>query len=85
MAGRVSIRYRTSPGWNGEKTIIQPINGFQFDGFVQWVDVAKLKETNVGLLKCIACGSNDWTDNGRYMNEYECACCGAFVSTEPKQ
>lgn len=31
------------------------------------------------------CGADDWTDNGRTMNEYECACCGEFILTEPKQ
>ena len=30
------------------------------------------------VLKC-ACGSNNWTENGRFINEYECDCCGEYV------
>jgi hypothetical protein len=38
-------------------------------------------------LKCL-CGADDWSDNGRFMHEYECICCGQYVSAyeyrEPK-
>ena len=30
------------------------------------------------------CGADNWTDNGRTMNEYECGCCGEFILTQPK-
>tara|TARA_R110000850_G_scaffold69215_2_gene153809 strand:- start:198 stop:452 length:255 start_codon:yes stop_codon:yes gene_type:complete len=25
------------------------------------------------------CGSNDWTDDGRFMNEYQCNGCAGFL------
>lgn len=31
------------------------------------------------ILQC-KCGSNDWTDNGRHINEYECNSCGLFLT-----
>ncbi|MBM68206.1 MAG: hypothetical protein CME43_01855 [Haliea sp.] len=36
-------------------------------------------EGKVFVLKC-RCGSNEWTDNGRTINEYECDGCGQFVT-----
>jgi hypothetical protein len=33
----------------------------------------------VFVLQC-RCGSNDWSDNGRTINEYECNGCGQFVT-----
>lgn len=39
----------------------------------------------VFVLEC-RCGSNDWTDNGRSVNEYECNGCGQFATVlEDKQ
>lgn len=35
-------------------------------------------EGRVFIIKC-KCGSNDWTDNGRTVNEYECDGCGGFL------
>ena len=35
-------------------------------------------EGKVYTLKCL-CGGNDWNDNGRFVNEHECSCCGEFV------
>ncbi|ANM46601.1 hypothetical protein BI036_gp091 [Morganella phage vB_MmoM_MP1] len=34
------------------------------------------------ILKCL-CGANDWTDNGRFLHEYECGCCGQFIEVFP--
>lgn len=39
-------------------------------------------EGKISRLKCI-CGSDDWTDNGRFMHEYECAGCGQYVEAYP--
>lgn len=35
-------------------------------------------EGKVYVLKC-KCGGNDWSDNGRSINEFECQCCGQFL------
>jgi len=35
-------------------------------------------ESQRKVLLC-RCGSNDWTDNGRFTNEYECNGCGQLV------
>ncbi len=32
----------------------------------------------VYTLKC-TCGSNNWTENGRFIGEMECGCCGKYV------
>ena len=29
----------------------------------------------VYVIKCPDCGSSDFTDDGRYRNEYSCVCC----------
>lgn len=36
-------------------------------------------EGKIFVLKC-RCGSNDWTGNGRDINEYECDGCGQFIT-----
>tara|TARA_R110000772_G_scaffold245181_3_gene358593 strand:+ start:981 stop:1241 length:261 start_codon:yes stop_codon:yes gene_type:complete len=45
---------------------------------------SKANENDAGegrryVLEC-KCGANDWTDNGRSINEYECNCCGQFIT-----
>ena len=35
-------------------------------------------EGKMFVLKC-TCGSNDWVDSGRTINEYECNGCGEFI------
>lgn len=74
----VSIKYSTY--WGGIRK--QSLAGFSV-GNKPWVTVREGYEKP--LLVFCTCGANDWTDNGRRMNEYECACCGEFVLTEPKQ
>lgn len=74
----VSIKYRAY--WGGTRK--QPLAGFSV-GNKPWVNVRENYEKP--LLVICTCGANDWTDNGRSMNEYECGCCGEFVLTEPKQ
>lgn len=77
MSG-VSIEYRTY--WGGTRK--QPLAGFAV-GSKPWVTVREDHEKP--LLVVCPCGANNWTENGRWMNEYECDCCGEFVLTEPKQ
>ncbi|QTL40557.1 hypothetical protein ACNFJN_04430 [Xenorhabdus budapestensis] len=36
------------------------------------------KRGNVRFITCL-CGSNDWNENGRFINEYECNGCGGFI------
>jgi len=36
------------------------------------------KETEKTVLLC-ACGSNDWNEDGRFINEYACNGCGNFI------
>jgi hypothetical protein len=32
----------------------------------------------IRLIGCL-CGSTEWLENGRFINEYECNCCGQFI------
>ncbi|HBX1867347.1 hypothetical protein [Klebsiella pneumoniae] len=77
---QIFIRYEN---YDGSSTR-QEIAGFQFDGMRTWVDVGKLRDGHRGEIKCVRCGANNWTDNGRSINEYECGCCGSFITVEPK-
>lgn len=58
------------------------VGGFRFEGEAQWrtrfgyVPLSKPSQFRTLLCKC---GANNWSDNGRFINEYECQCCGAFV------
>ncbi|AFB84066.1 hypothetical protein F418_p49 [Hafnia phage Enc34] len=76
----VFIRYTTPRG----KTKIQEIESFCFDGMRTWYQVGSARAGTQGELKCLMCNSNNWTENGRTINEYECAGCGYFVKVEPK-
>lgn len=75
MAGAV-IRYESYSSSNCR----QLISGFSFEG-KPWATVQEAP--NQVRVLCI-CGADNWTDNGRTMNEYECACCGEYILTEPK-
>ena len=56
------------------------ISEFMFDGETHtYVENLGLDENKNYHLKC-KCGSNDWVDNGRDINEYECNVCGQFVT-----
>lgn len=74
----VSIKYETY--WGGTRK--QPLAGFSV-GNKPWI-VCEEKYEKPLVVLC-SCGANNWTENGRTINEYECACCGEFVLTEPKQ
>ncbi|AUR83614.1 hypothetical protein NVP1038O_04 [Vibrio phage 1.038.O._10N.286.51.C2] len=63
--------------------VVDRVSSYQFDGEQgPWVE-AHEKVAPLGkifVLTC-KCGSNDWNDNGRDINEYECGGCGQFIST----
>jgi len=80
MMNQIFIRHEN---WSGSDER-QEIAGFQFSGMSTWVDVSKLRDGHRGEIKCLLCGSNNWTDNGRSINEYECGSCGNFITVEPK-
>ena len=64
----------------GESSGRMKISEWRFDGNIVSTD-AREKDAGEGkyyFLKC-KCGSNNWTDNGRHINEYECDSCGQFV------
>lgn len=72
----LSIRYNSYSS-NNER---QEIAGFSI-GSRPW---QTSPETDKPLVILCTCGANNWTDNGRTMNEYECDCCGEYILTEPK-
>lgn len=55
----------------------------RFDGDAQWTELPKKPVTKgmAPLFKC-KCGSTEFSDNGRKINEYECPCCFEFVEIE---
>lgn len=79
MMSRVFIRYES----HYRPDVKQEVAGFIFDGKDRWVNVSSLPHGTSGELLCQKCGANNWTENGRSINEYECGCCGAFVTVEP--
>ena len=75
MAKGIYFKYRDC---SSDKTI--KASAFSF-GDEQWINSHE-KEAGEGrryVIKC-KCGANDWTDNGRSINEYECGCCGQFIT-----
>lgn len=80
--GNIHIRYTSNSWRNGSRSLIQPLVWWRHEGIKRGFYAHQVPAD--GAIKCLACGANDWTDNGQYMNQYECACCGAFVTTEPK-
>lgn len=60
------------------------VAGYCFDG-CQWVNVADIPRSGRFEIRCNKCKSNDWTENGRFVNEYECAGCGNYIQVEHKQ
>lgn len=58
------------------------VGSFRFEGDTQWRSnfgyVPLNKPSQFRTLLC-KCGADDWSDNGRFINEYECQSCGAFM------
>ena len=82
MAGKVGLYIKYEPmASRTSKSEYQRISSFRFEGNITDTK-AHDKEAPDGkafVLNCSRCGSNDWTDNGRNINEYECRPCGHFV------
>jgi hypothetical protein len=64
---------------HAERVARYKVSAFRFEGG-SWQELPKrqMPEGKVPLLLC-SCGSGEFTENGRSMNEYECPCCGQFV------
>lgn len=71
-AGRMVTRYAQ-----------HEVNGYSFDG-CQWVNVCDIPKEGRFEIRCNRCKGNDWTENGRFINEFECASCGNFIQVEPR-
>lgn len=82
---RLFIAYRTlclSRSSNCDKHRKQQISWFAVDNH-PGVNVCDIPREGDSYLKCPACKCNNWTDNGRSINEYECDSCGQFITTSP--
>lgn len=83
MAKTIAVRYTKYDG----QVEYQKVNWFRHEGFgVAGTTAKDIPEDGYAFatIKCRKCGGNDWTDNGEYINQYECACCGSYLTVEPK-
>ncbi|EBF0627802.1 hypothetical protein RND26_004535 [Salmonella enterica] len=84
---RIFLRYPTECVNDAGRMVIRyaphEIAGFRFDDG-QWVSATDIARLGNYEIRCNKCKSNDWTENSRFINEYECGCCGAFIAVEPK-
>lgn len=78
----VHFKYEDSLGYKST----MKISGFCYLGERPISDFGEVEipEGKIRVLKC-RCGANDWNDNGNYINEYECNCCGQFVEVYEKK
>lgn len=76
--GNNCVKYTRHNG----KVYRQPINWWRHDGINRGFNACDIPAD--GSIKCLACGANDWTENGESINQYECACCGASLTVEPR-
>ena len=64
---------------NDYNTCLVRVLSYCFDGMIWKKSHSKKAEIGKAFtLKCL-CGANDWTENGRFISEFECNCCGQFV------
>ncbi|MDE1485142.1 hypothetical protein KKI90_01570 [Xenorhabdus bovienii] len=65
---------------NGNTNKIQ-INGYHFDNemSVEKFTPITIPDKHIRTLRC-RCGSNDWGEDGRYINEYCCNGCGQYIT-----
>ena len=63
-----------------EQVKIHIVTSFKFEEQARWQDLPgkEVPEGELPLFIC-KCGSREFTENGRDINEYECPCCGQFV------
>lgn len=80
MSPDLYLKYRSI--WGHRK---MKVNSYRFDDATQWVtNFGKLRITPPQFRKllCNKCGSDNWTDDGRNMNEYCCDSCGQYVMVQ---
>ncbi|RFT12266.1 hypothetical protein DYB39_04205 [Providencia rettgeri] len=68
--------------WNGN-TIKFPVQSYMRDGdnnFSNRPFKLQSKPTFEKYWLTCKCGANEWTDNSRDANEYECNQCGMFIT-----
>lgn len=65
--------------WGGEDCL--KVKGYAFQGkqYIEDFGEGDIPEGKIRILKC-KCGANNWTDNGENINDYECDCCGQFIT-----
>jgi hypothetical protein len=78
----VYFKYEDSLGYKSKIKI----SGYCYPGEVTVSDFGEkeIPPGKIRVLKC-KCGANDWSDNGNYINEYECNCCGQFIEVYEKK
>lgn len=57
------------------------VGSYCLDGSTSWTnghDKVCPDEGKYFVIKC-PCGSLDWNEDGRFMNEYQCNCCSQFI------
>lgn len=80
----VYLHFMYSDNWENPKRFV--VDEFSFDGGnttkSRPFNIPEPPQGKIRILKC-PCGGNSWSENGRYMHEYECDCCGQFVEVYP--
>lgn len=76
----MDIYFRYKDHFERNKSI--QVNSFKFDDEIQYCNkpflISYKAETKKALI--CKCRANDWHDNGRDVNEYECGQCGMFIT-----
>ncbi|HCT9106638.1 TPA: hypothetical protein OUB95_000127 [Proteus mirabilis] len=76
----VDIYFRYKDHSERNKSI--QVSSFKFDDEIQYFNkpflISYKAETKKELI--CKCRANDWYDNGRDVNEYECGQCGMFIT-----
>lgn len=57
------------------------VAAFNFEGgpYVQEFPTVTIPTDKIRVLRC-QCGSNNWNDDGRFINEYCCGSCDRYVT-----
>ncbi|MBG6029391.1 hypothetical protein I5F10_15765 [Proteus mirabilis] len=76
----VDIYFRYKDHFERNKSI--QVSSFKFDDEIQYFNkpflISYKAETKKALI--CKCRANDWYENGRDVNEYECGQCGMFIT-----
>lgn len=78
----IGLHIRYEPSLSGGTTTVR-LESYCFDN-ENWKPGhnKQADEGKVYILKCNECQSNNWSDNGREINELECDSCGQFVKIQ---